>query len=282
MIIIDYNGIAIAPIVQNKIEVADENLIRHLILNSIRMHRKAHKNKFGEVFIVNDGGKNWRKQVFPHYKARRKEDREASKIDWKDIFRVTNMVFEELGEHFPYRTMRVEQCEADDLVAFLVESTQQFGNWEPVMIISSDKDFGQLHRYDNVSQYSPKAKGLIKIDNPRLQLETQILEGDRIDGIPNVLSADDVFVSGGRQIPLRQKAVDQLLQDPKSMGTEVYRNYLRNKRLIDLGEIPDAVTSEILNTFNAIGDKTANKRKVMPFLVQKDCMRLLESIEDFV
>lgn len=282
MIIIDYNAIAIAPIVQNKIEVADENLIRHLILNSIRMHRKAHKNKFGELIIVNDGGKNWRKQVFPHYKAKRAEDRKASKVDWKDIFRVTTMVFEELGEHFPYRTLRVDQCEADDLVAFLVEQTQEFGNWEPVMIISADKDFGQLQRYDNVHQYSPRLKSMVKIDNPRLQLQTQILEGDRIDGIPNVLSADDVFVNGGRQTPLRQSVIDQLINDPQSMGQEVYRNYLRNKKLIDLSEVPSHVTTEILNTFNAIGDKKANTRKVMPFLIQKDCMRLLESIEDFV
>lgn len=282
MIIIDYNAIAIAPIVQNKMHVSDEGMIRHLILNSIRMHRKTHKAKFGEVIVVTDGSKNWRRDVFPHYKSRRKDDRAASAFDWKEIFRATNKIFDEIGEHFHYRTMKVDTCEADDVIAWLAESTQEFGNWEEVLIVSSDKDFGQLHRFDNVKQWSPKARGMIKIDNPRLQLQTQILEGDRIDGIPNVLSPDDVFVSGGRQVTLRKAVIDKLLIDPAAMGEEVYRNYQRNKKLVDLSERPAHVTAEILNTFNAIGDKTANKRKIMPYLVQNECQRLLEIMGDFV
>jgi hypothetical protein len=261
---------------------ADEGMIRHLILNSIRMHRKAYKVKFGELVIVNDGWKNWRRDVFPNYKAKRKVDRTTSKVDWKSIFKATNKVFDEIGDHFPYRTLRVGCCEADDIVAFLVESTQEFGQSEPVLIISSDKDFGQLHRYSNVSQYSPKHKQMLKIDNPRLQLEMQILQGDSIDGIPNVLSNDDVFVTESRQTPLRQGAIDQLLADPHALGENVYRNYLRNKKLIDFREIPASVNQEILNTFNALGEKVSNKRKVMPYLIQNDCVRLLENLGDFV
>lgn len=52
--------------------------------------------------------------------------------------------------------------EADDIINSLVEYTQEFGNYEKVMIISGDKDFAQLQKYSNVDQYSPITKSLLK------------------------------------------------------------------------------------------------------------------------
>ena len=143
MIIIDYNGIAISNIITQKLDI-DENLIRHMILNSIRMYRTKFKDKFGEVVIAGDAGGNWRYKAFPQYKAARKKGRKDSKMDWNEIFRVINMVWEELGEHFPYKTIKIEGCEADDIIGTLVENTHEFGNYENVLIVSSDKDFVPL------------------------------------------------------------------------------------------------------------------------------------------
>ena len=47
----------------------------------------------------------------------------------------------------PYQMLKVSGAEADDIIATLVESTQEFGQHEPVLIISGDKDFIQLQRY---------------------------------------------------------------------------------------------------------------------------------------
>lgn len=282
MIIIDYNALAIAPFVQSGNPVADEEILRHQILNSIRMYRRFNKAKFGEVIVVMDGGGNWRKDVFPHYKASRGTDRTKSPIDWKQVFGVTESVFNDITEHFPYRTFKVRGCEADDVIAVLAKQTQEFGQNEPVMIVSPDKDFGQLQKYANVKQISPRLKKEIIVPNPRLQLQTLIIDGDRIDGIPNVLSADDVFVSGGRQTPMRADKMDKLIADPTCMGPEVYRNYQRNKKLIDFDEMPEAVFANILNIITANGDKAANKRKVVPYLINNQCMQLLESVEDFI
>lgn len=282
MIIVDYNNIAIAPVVMNKMRTADLDQMRHIILNTIRNYRKFNTAKFGEIVIVTDGGGNWRKNVFPHYKARRATDRDEDKVDWPQVFGVLEQVFNEIGENFPYRTFRQRGCEADDVIAQLVKETQGFGQYEPVLIVSSDKDYGQLHKYDNVKQISPRLKKMLEIPNPRLHLEMLILDGDRIDGIPNVLSADDTFVSGGRQTPLREVAITKLLADPQSMGEQIYRNYQRNKKLIDFDEMPAGVASEILNTIRSNGDKAANKRKVMPYLMNHQCEQLLENIEDFV
>lgn len=280
MILIDYNAIAISSVVAMKMD-PEENMARHMILNSIRMHRVKHKAKYGEVVICCDGGKNWRKDVFPQYKFKRKDARKESKMDWNELFRITNMVQQELKDNFPYKVVEVDECEADDIIGVLVDQTQEFGQHEDVMIISGDKDFAQLQKYGNVAQYSPVQKKFIKIDTPRKQLMELILKGDKDDGVPNVLSGDNVFVEDVRQTPLRQKVLDELIKDPKSQGEEIYRNYLRNKKLIDLSETPETVREEIIYNYMR-QDKTDLKSNVFPYLVEKRCRLLLENVEDFV
>ena len=279
MILIDYNAIAISNVVAMKMEV-EEDMVRHMILNSIRMHRVKNKAKYGEIVICCDGFKNWRKDAFPPYKHKRKDARKESKMDWKELFRITNLVQQEIKDNFPYKVVDVAECEADDVIGVLVEQTQEFGNHEEVMIISGDKDFAQLQKYDNVAQYSPVQKKFIKADTPRKQLMELILKGDTSDGVPNVLSGDNVFVEGVRQTPLRQNKIDQLINDPKSMGEEIYRNYLRNKKLIDLSETPDSVRKEIIYNYN--NQEVSDRGKVFPYLVDKRCRMLLESVEEFV
>ena len=281
MIILDYNGIAISNIMTGHVNI-EEGVVRHQILNSIRIYRKKHKDKFGEIVIVADGYKNWRKDVFPQYKAHRKAAQTASPFDWKHVFQLTGQIYKELQETFPYVAISMDQCEADDIIGELVRRTQEFGQGEDVLIISSDKDFAQLQKYTNVSQYSPKLKGMINDTNPRLNLQKMILGGDRADGVPNVLSKDDTFIEGLRQTPLRQDTIDKLLADPKSAGDEVYRNYLRNKKLMDLDETPQHLREAINDKYNQLSQVVPNRRKVMPYLVAHDCNVLLQTIGDFV
>ena len=280
MIIIDYNGIAIANIMVQKLAI-DENVIRHMILNSIRMYRKRFGKEYGEVVLCSDAGGNWRKELFPQYKASRKKTRAKSSMDWQEVFRITSMVREEIRENFPYKVMHIEGCEADDCIAQLVEETQEFGKAEDVMIISSDKDFAQLQRYSNVKQFSPMQKKFIVENNPRVVLEEHILQGDTSDGVPNVLSPDNTFTDGLRQTPLRKKLRDLLVEDPHSQGDEIYRNYLRNKKMIDLRECPDTIKTDIINKFDN-QDQIGNKAKVFPFLVNKQCRLLLENVQEFI
>jgi len=278
MILIDYNAIAISNVVAMKMDV-EENMVRHMILNSIRMHRVKHKEKYGEVVICCDGGKNWRKEYFPAYKHKRKSARKDSKMDWNELFRITNMVLQEIKENFPWKVVEVDECEADDIIGEMVRYTQEFGQYENIMIISGDKDFAQLQKFDNVAQYSPVQKKFIKEDNPRLQIWNLVLKGDTSDGVPNVLSADNCFVDEIRQTPLRQNKIDQLIEDPKSLGEEVYRNYLRNKNLIDLDYTPEAIKKTIVERYDSY---IVPKQNVMNYLIEKRCRMLIESVTEFV
>ena len=283
MILIDYNAVAIGNLVVQRLNV-DENLIRHMILNSIRMYRQKFQNEYGEVVIVADGAGNWRRDVFPQYKYKRRKNREESSIDWNEAFRIINMVRDEIRDHFPYKVMHMPKCEADDVIAKLALETQEYGKHEPVMIISADHDFIQLHKYDNIKQYSPMLKKFVKDKNPRLYSMTHIFKGDGGDGVPNVLSDDNVFVDERRQTPVTKKKLDVWLEAEdlqKVMGDTIYRNYLRNKKMIDLTETPDVIKEEIINSFES-QDPKKNKGKVFPYLVQKRCKRLVECVQEFI
>jgi hypothetical protein len=280
MIIIDYSAIAVSNIVTQRLDI-QEDMIRHMILNSIRMYRSRFRDKFGEVVMAGDAGNNWRYNEFPQYKAARKKTRKESKMDWKEAFRIINLVWEELGEHFPYKTIKIDGCEADDVIGVLVEQTQEFGQHEPVIIISADKDFAQLQKYKNVSQFSPMTKKFIKEDHPRKQLLELVLKGDTADGVPNVLSDDNVFVNGGRQTPLRKPIIEALMHDPSSQGETVLRNIQRNRKLIDLESTPAALREKIIYSYDG-QNKAGNKGKVFPYLVDKRGRRLLEDVKDFI
>lgn len=283
MILIDFNGIAIGNVVVQKL-APEENLIRHMILNSIRMYRQKFHKEYGEVVIVADGAGNWRKDVYPQYKASRKKSRDDSKLDWQEVFRIINMVRDEIRDNFPYRVMHQYGCEADDVIAQLALETQEFGKYEPVMIVSADKDFIQLQKYENIKQFSPMTKKFVKDPNPRLYLAEHIFRGDGGDGVPNVLSDDLCFVEGRRQSPVSKKKIEAWLQaeDLRSaMGDDIYRNYLRNKKLIDLTETPESIKQEIINNFES-QKPDSNRSKVFPYLVQKRCKLLLENVQEFI
>lgn len=282
MIILDFSGIAVSNIIVNKMN--DEQMIRHMILNSIRMYRQKFKGKYGEVILACDAGNNWRKDYYPQYKANRKKGREESDFDWAKAWEILNTVRNEIKENFPYKLIQIDKCEADDIIGALVEQTQEFGQHEDVMIVSADHDFKQLQKYNNVSQFSPLTKKEVKDDNPRLNLIDKVLRGDAGDGVPNILSNDDVFVNGERQTPLSKKKKEAIIEDLVKThsfhAASWYRNYCRNETLIDLTKTPDNLKNEIIEEFNS-QNPSANSSKVFPYLINKQCKMLIECVEEF-
>ena len=281
MILIDYSQIALSNIIVQKLN--DEQMIRHMILNSIRMYNKKYRNEYGQLIICADGMNTWRKDFYPEYKANRKKSRDNSSMDWTEIFRILHTVRDEIRDYLPYKVIHMEGIEADDVIASLVMETQEFGQDEPVMIVSSDKDFIQLQKFKNVKQFSPIQKKVVTDKNPRTYLFNHIMRGDSSDGIPNVLSADDTFISEKNQTPLRQKRIDEWLENSDSlrdmMTDDIYRNYQRNKKLIDLSDIPEEIQESIINNFN--GQTKTPNMKVLNYLITKRCTNLIEVVEEF-
>ena len=283
MILVDFSAIAVATIAVNKVN--DEGMLRHMMLNSLRMYRTKFKKDYGELVLAIDSGNNWRRNYFPQYKANRRKTREESGFDWEEAFRILHLVRQEIKENFPYHVIKVDECEADDIIGTLVENTQEFGQYEDVMIVSSDHDFKQLQKYDNVSQFSPMTKKHVEESHPRQNLKLKILQGDAGDGVPNVLSDDDVFVEGRRQTPLSKKKKETILKDLGEgellYAASWYRNYCRNETLIDLTKTPDRLKEKILEEYKS-QDPWHNKGLVFPYLINKNMKMLIESVEEFV
>jgi hypothetical protein len=284
MILVDFSAIAVANIAVQKLN--DEDMIRHMILNTLRMYRSKYKDKYGELVLACDGPNNWRKTFYPEYKANRRKGREESTFDWAAAFTIMNNVREEIKENFPYKVLHIDGCEADDIIATVVEYTnEEFGAYEDVMIISGDKDFLQLQKYKNVSQFSPVQKKSLAEKNPRAFLVEHIMRGDASDGVPNVLSGDDVFITGSRQTPLSKKKLDAIIEDLNEgellYAASWYRNYQRNETLIDLSKTPSDLKNNIIQEFTS-QDQWKNKGHVLPYLINKRCNQLIESVQEFI
>ena len=278
VIIIDMNQISVASLMMHlnmtKQKTVDEDMVRHMILNSVRLYRNMFKEKYGEVVLTYDSRHYWRRDFFPQYKASRRKSREKDLKDWDNIFSALNMIKAEFKENLPYKYLEVYGAEADDIIGTLCKKER-----EPIMIVSGDKDFIQLHKYNNVHQYSPIVKKHITGHNPDTYIRTHILKGDTSDGVPNVLSVDDTFTEGLRQRPLGKKKIETWLESMDSMPDETKRNYQRNEKLISLDKIPQDLEEQILSEIDAAphGDRS----KLLNYFIKNRLKELTESIGDF-
>ena len=279
MIIIDFNQVMISNLmvaIGNHTNIpVDEGLFRHMVLNSLRSYKQQFGNKFGEIVIACDDKNYWRKQEFPYYKANRKKTRDASEINWTQVFEVFNKIKSELREYFPYRVIQIETAEADDIIATLV---QRADSREEILILSGDKDYIQLHKYSYIQQYDPTRKKWITHNNPQKYLFEHICKGDSSDGIPNILSDGDTFVSGKRQKPLTQKKIDELYGnfDDKHQYNVTYE---RNKKLIDLSMIPDHIKEQVLSKYEEEGNK--DRSKIFNYFIKYRLKNLMENVGEF-
>ncbi len=281
MILVDMSQIMMANIMMqmhmSKEKEPEEKMVRHMILNSIRMYRSRFISEFGELVLCYDSKHYWRRDYFPEYKYNRRKSRETSSQDWDAIFGCLNTIKEEIKTNMPYKFLEVYGAEADDIIATICSEYN-----EEIMILSGDKDFIQLQKFPNVKQYSPITKKMVNGANPVGYLKEHVFRGDSSDGIPNVLSPDNTFIDGLRQHPLRKNKIASWIEhdfDDVAPNNEVKRNYQRNQKLIDLTYIPSELSGEILETYrsSSYGDRS----KLLNYFIQKRLKTLTESISEF-
>ncbi len=283
MILVDLNQIAISNLMvsintYNKNQEINEDLLRHMVLNSLRAYKMKFGEKYGDLVICCDGRHYWRRDIFPFYKAGRKKDRAASTLDWTLIFETLNKIRDEIKEYFPYIVLDVNRAEADDIIAVLVQHVCPVEN---KLILSGDKDFMQLQQYSNVDQFAPVQKKFLRTDSPQDFLKEHIIRGDRGDGIPNCLSSDDVLVRGERQKSISKKKLSGwMASDPDDWNdSNQLRGYRRNEQLIDLEFVPQDLKEEILSQYtNAV---SGDRSKLFNYFVKFKLKNLMEDIQEF-
>jgi len=284
MILVDMNQISLASVMMHlnitKRDSVEGGMVRHMILNSLRMYRERFFEEYGELVICYDSKHYWRRDIFPQYKAGRKKTRDSSSHDWNDIFEFLNAFKDEMIEFMPYKVLEVYGAEADDIIYTLTHEFE-YDNGK-TLILSGDKDFIQLQRYGNVTQYSPITKKFINGVVWNEYLDEHILRGDTSDGVPNVLSPDNTFVDGLRQRPLAKKKIQSWVEhniEDVLPNDEVKRNYQRNKKLIDLTEVPQELFMEITQTWAEA--KSNPRSKLLNYFIQNRLSDLMDCIGDF-
>lgn len=261
-----------------------EDLVRHMVLNILRNHIRNFKSEYGEVVLCCDNRNYWRKEVFPFYKAGRKKAREKSDLDWQLIFDILGSLKQELKDNFPYKVLDVDNAEADDIIGTLAPRHVMHEN---VLILSSDGDFLQLQKYNNqntkfqIKQYNPAQKKFIKSDKPLLELKEKIIRGDKGDGIPNVLSASNCFVSDVKQKSITKGILTKLMSEDfdKWQDETAKIGWSRNNLLINLDCIPGDVKNRVVEAYD--NAKPAPRMKLFNYFVQYKLKNLMDVIEDF-
>jgi len=267
----------------------NEDLIRHMVLSSILFYKKRFGKLYGEMIFCADSKKYWRKDVFKYYKASRKKNRERSGFDWVTIFDTLDKMKLELRKNFPYKMIEVEGAEADDIIGVLVKASQSEIPRTKVLILSSDRDFMQLQRFDNVFQYSPIAKKMLHTSDPIGYCYSHIMSGDAGDGVPNILSPDDVFiVDGERQKQCGPKKVEKWMKIINEDGVEDFlktqseafrKNWFRNKQLVDLKHTPEHIEISILEEYDK--EPEGARRKLLNYFIKNKLRNLMESMSEF-
>ena len=301
MILVDYSQVALAAILTFQRELKGtesevKNLIRHVTLSTLKSYKKKYGKEYGELVICCDGRKYWRREVFEHYKASRKKMRDSSDLDWHLIFDTLNEMRQDIGQHFPWRVVHVDRAEADDVIAVMTEWVQKnelvieglMEEPQKVLILSSDKDFKQLQlapfSSGNVRQWAPMQKKFINASKKEIMDFTieHIVKGDAGDGIPNILSKDDVFVTGDRQKPVSSKRLEEFIEKgiDACRTDEERRNWARNAMLVAFDNIPTDVKDSIVETYLSSKPK-GDKMSVMNYLIEHRCRLLLDELEDF-
>ena len=293
MIVVDYNQTAISSLMANLAGRRDVEvnipLVRHMIINALRSYRKKFGPEFGDMVIACDNRHYWRRQYFPNYKANRKKSRDESGFDWNSIFEALHLVRSELTEHFPYPVIDVDGAEADDVIAVLAEYSQTMNtdglmpSAEPFLILSGDHDFQQLQKWSNVKQYAPVQKKFCKLkESPEAVLMEHIIMGDKGDGVPNILSCDDTFINGDRQRPIRKdKLAEWKTQKPEEFinSDEMWRNYQRNRELVDLSRIPEDIKESIIDSYEM--QKGGDRSGLLNYFIANRMTQLIELVDEF-
>ena len=281
MILVDLNQVLISNLMaqtRGKAEnLPNKEIVRHMVINSLRGFNLKFKSQYGNnIVLCADAGDPWRRDIYPNYKHARRKGRVDSATDWDNIFNMITEIKNEIAENFPYVMMYVEKAEADDIIATLVKHTN-----EPIMIISGDKDFIQLQTKSNVKQYSPIQKVFVGEGlDPKIFLHEQIIKGDRSDGIPNILSPDDIFLTKEKQRPINKKRLEEWSNvNNIPLGSETSKFYERNKRLIDLSCIPEELERTIINKYTDY--KIPSRSKLLPYFIKYKLKSLMENIGDF-
>lgn len=269
MIFIDLSGLfylSIFRLEKNNIDITKDNLERSLA-QSIYWYKQKYSPEYGQMVICCDSKSNWRRDLFPYYKQRRRDKRSEDDKDWDSIFDMFSMVKTSFKENLQEIVLEIDDLEGDDLIAL----GAKYINKRPHLIISSDKDMTQLTAIPGVKMWHVLHQDFVKFDERALIL--QVLKGDRSDGVPSILCEDNHFVDENAPVKrltkkyteavsaLTEPEIRRVFSDNPDLEN-IVEHFKRNLTLIDLDYIPgkykEIFKTEFMAAYNAQKNHNSN------------------------
>lgn len=255
-----------------------------------------------KLIISVDCKRNWRKDIYPNYKAGRKDKLKESAVDFEEFYPIATEFIQDLRKTFPnVYVLEVENCETDDIIAVLA---REIFRRDDVIILSTDGDFKQLLQNSNVRIFNPdsKVKNFVQCLNPKEELDLKVVIGDGGNGagdnIPNILVMEGFEQVGDRTIGVGEKVAQKILENgidsdfvvkkvcdkypsisPDQVKEIVKKNYLRNLELISFDNIPMMIKERIIEAYKSYEIKPYNGRLVFDFLNTKKIRKVAEEFQ---
>ena len=168
---------------------------KHMIFNSLQYIKGMFRDS--EILLALDGQANWRKDFYPLYKANRVKIKEKNEINFDEFFIENDKIIEVIKKSFPFKTLKVNEAEADDIAGVI---SIKYGKETDIILVTSDHDWMQVQAHNNVKVYDPikrEYKNLTEWENYIIDTDygpmsrftlIHSLIGDKGDNVPNVLA----------------------------------------------------------------------------------------------
>ncbi|MBT8449169.1 MAG: hypothetical protein KJO69_05740 [Gammaproteobacteria bacterium] len=218
----------------------------------------AKKFKADGILVACDSKNVWRYDIYPEYKGNRDDLRDPYYPQVKETMGTVKDFF---NEYTGIPALSVERAEADDIIASVAQNSKH-----NVIIMSSDTDFVQLLKNDNVTLYSPSQDIIRTSEDPDFDLFVKIIRGDKTDNIDSafprvrIKRLETAWKDKYEMINLMETTMKD--RDDK----RVKELYKFNERLIDLTRQPAYVKRDIENSINNLNINSYNSIGVMRFI----------------
>jgi 5'-3' exonuclease len=214
--------------------------------------------KADRCVLAMDDSIYWRTGEYPEYKGNRKQFKKDAIIDFDSLDEYYYNFMKRFTAVFSnFYCMKVDSCEADDIIAVLAKHHKDN---EATIIVSADKDFNQLKKFPNVVRYNPVTRREVSSINPQRELEIKIILGDPNDGIPQI--------KRGYGIKKAEQLINTRADLANTSDSLLMQNYKRNRVLIDFEFIPLSIQLSIVDRYKSTVLQPVNTRNIFPFFME--------------
>lgn len=103
---------------------------------------------FNTIYFISDSKRNWRKNIYPEYKGKRKKDLD---IDWEFVFDTFDKFKDSIKKRHNCLQYQIDPFEGDDIIAYIVNESNKKGISN--LILSNDGDIHQLLKFNVSDDY---------------------------------------------------------------------------------------------------------------------------------